>query len=101
MWWAERCGCDRVREILLEFALENGVEIWDVDVPPAAPLGLDQHGTTNKICDVCLLLIMELDRFYQCGVCNGGDFDVCIHCYGLGARCLDDSHKLKLETYWL
>ncbi|KAH7200665.1 hypothetical protein BKA60DRAFT_583016, partial [Fusarium oxysporum] len=48
----------------------------------------------SRWCDVCTLGIPQDEMFYKCGVCNGGDFDICSECYEIGGRCLGDDHRL-------
>ncbi|KAJ5747465.1 uncharacterized protein N7511_009161 [Penicillium nucicola] len=47
-----------------------------------------------RSCDVCLVLLTRAEAFYSCHSCHGGDFHICFVCYQVGARCLNDTHRV-------
>ena len=95
LWWARRTGHLYIADLLLEKYKEKGIIIQEDDLPPT--LILVPSDEQVKICDVCVLGISKEDTYYHCRVCNSGDFDICMECFALAARCLDHSHVLIKE----
>jgi ankyrin repeat protein len=56
------------------------------------------EGYGRLSCDICCLTVFD-ESFYHCGICNAGDFDICVECFGRGGRCLDGMHRLTLSKY--
>lgn len=57
----------------------------------------NKFGSARIDCDDCEM--QGLREFYQCTICNGGDFDLCENCVKGGKNCRDESHSLhKLYT---
>ncbi|KAI3570877.1 ankyrin repeat-containing domain protein, partial [Fusarium oxysporum f. sp. albedinis] len=91
-WWARRYGNTDIKQALHGYAEKRGIAVCENDEPIAmSPIS---HGEASRWCDVCTLSIPENEVFYECGVCNSGDFDVCSTCYMIGGRCLGDDHEL-------
>jgi len=97
LWWARRRGNADIAQLLLENAKKRGILVCEDDAPMAA--GLTSHDGTSRWCDVCTLTIPKDEVYYRCGVCSGGDFDICLECYKIGGRCLKDGHDLVPKTY--
>lgn len=91
-WWARRCGNGDIRQALLDYAEKRRKPVCENDEVIDASLVLNDK--TARWCDVCTLGIPEYKISYQCGVCNGGNFDICSECYEIGGRCLEDDHEL-------
>ncbi|KAJ5663271.1 hypothetical protein N7507_004002 [Penicillium longicatenatum] len=66
-WWAKKSGNVEVVEFLLQHAETAGVDIQDEELQ---------------------MEISSLSCF---------DFDICVECFGLGARCMDSSHEMALH----
>jgi hypothetical protein len=49
-------------------------------------------------CDICESRIPDVNSHYHCGICRGGDFDICQKCTTNHNFCLDYSHKLFKRT---
>jgi ankyrin repeat protein len=49
-------------------------------------------------CDVCTSAIKADHFHYHCGICAGGDWDICEDCQMKGAPCLDVMHILVRRT---
>ncbi|KAK4448990.1 ankyrin repeat-containing domain protein [Podospora aff. communis PSN243] len=94
LWWAERQGEDEVRTLLLEHSERHGLRNYEPETP-TEPLVTGSDDLVSHVCDVCTLDISRSVGHYQCDVCDGGDFDICMGCYELGARCLDEGHALR------
>jgi ankyrin repeat protein len=93
LWWARRTGGVSIENRLVEIAVRRGISI-SADTMMAK--GFSNLSTSSaKYCDVCTRSVPKGDRHCRCGICNGGNFDICSECLGLGARCLDDSHALR------
>jgi ankyrin repeat protein len=96
LWWTSKNGNSRIAKLLLKNAAERGIIITTEHLPVVSPGTYDRDW--SRWCDVCTLGIQEGIICYKCGTCNGGDFDICLECFELGAHCLDNSHVLvKLE----
>jgi hypothetical protein len=92
LWWARRYAHPEITELLLEKYRENSISGQEDDFPIATTSVL--YDKNSRYCDVCVLGISDKDTYYYCGVCNGGDFDICEECSAIKAHCLDDSHTL-------
>ncbi|KAI1053810.1 hypothetical protein LB507_007482 [Fusarium sp. FIESC RH6] len=53
------------------------------------------EGAAMFECDICCSMIFD-ETSYHCGLCNGGDFDICVDCFERGGRCLDSIHEMTL-----
>ncbi|KAI0380524.1 ankyrin repeat-containing domain protein [Hypomontagnella monticulosa] len=95
LWWAEWRGYPRISELLLENAKTRGISISDVDLPCKAPWNYTS-GPWGRFgnCDVCELTTWWGRDYYKCGLCQDGDFKICVDCFDIGARCLGDQHEL-------
>ncbi|KAK0743978.1 ankyrin repeat-containing domain protein, partial [Schizothecium vesticola] len=92
LWWSRRHGSIDIEQMLLDYARKKGIPICHEDGPiETRPVSND---LAPRWCDVCTLSIPEDEAYYECGMCNGGDFDICLECYKIGGRCLRDNHQL-------
>ncbi|KAH8598185.1 ankyrin repeat-containing domain protein [Bisporella sp. PMI_857] len=89
LWWARNTEC---AEILLKYAELNDITVCRSDIH--TEVGSLPNDGTVIWCDVCTLNIQDGDVYYCCGVCSGGDFDICSVCYTIGGRCLEPRHEL-------
>ena len=99
LWWAMRIRNSQIVELLLKKAEENGISLYEVDVPAKSEQG-SWYAMRNLMyyCDVCMLDLPTHNLCYECRDCNGGDFTICPECLETGANCLVDSHNLvKIE----
>ncbi|KAI8944701.1 ankyrin repeat-containing domain protein [Xylaria longipes] len=87
-FWA---NTPRILRSITEAATRRGIalEIPDSTAPTRSP-----ETSSTMSCDVCTLRITRQGDYYHCGICAGGDFDICEDCYVLGASCLGDTHEL-------
>lgn len=53
----------------------------------------EQSQEARAYCEICYLPIQS-QTYVLCGICNGGDFEVCSACLNLGGHCFDDIHEL-------
>ena len=90
--WARRNGNPQIVKLLFETAQMKGMLIRE----NVHFMMMDQVHDDGGLpwCDVCTLGIPKINAYYECGDCHGGDFDICLDCFKVGGRCLDDSHKL-------
>lgn len=51
----------------------------------------------EKICDICTVGVPYGDHYFHCGICQGGDFDICRYCEESEVSCLVEGHKLTRE----
>lgn len=89
-WWAKRMGNPDVQELLADHSKIRGIPIFDENFDEwSAP-----NRPIRRCCDCCTLDISKDTVYYRCNICDGGDFDVCITCYELEGRCLQDGHYM-------
>ena len=53
---------------------------------------------TGVLCDHCEASIRTSDSFFNCNICDNGDFDLCQSCVKIGHWCNDGEHTLE-ETH--
>ena len=92
LWWARRIGNYDITQLLLDHTEIAAAHIYETD--PPIDVDVIPYDKSSTSCDVCTLNILKDDAYYHCGVCNGGDFDICLGCYTIGGRCLEVNHKL-------
>ncbi|OCK78346.1 ankyrin [Lepidopterella palustris CBS 459.81] len=92
VWWARRNGYPRILDLLQKTAEQKGISICNIDLPAEAARVPNTLGL--GYCDICILGIPLGQPYYHCGLCNSGDFDICLECFQIGAHCLDNSHVL-------
>ncbi|KAG7429088.1 Ankyrin repeat domain-containing protein 50 [Fusarium oxysporum f. sp. raphani] len=91
-WWARRSRNTDIQQALRDYAEKRGIAICgNDDFSEASPIS---NYRPSRWCDVCTLSIPQNEVFYECEVCNNGDFDICSACYMVGGRCLGDDHEL-------
>ena len=100
-WWAKTTGNGGIGKMVVDYSKKRGVSICgdiDLNIRPISrshtsrlPL---QSARITKICDACTLKIPGGNVYHRCETCNGRDFDICMECYELGGRCLQDGHGL-------
>ena len=92
LWRARKGGSADVDQLLLGYAEKRGIPVCEND--GCVEVSLKSHDGTSRGCDVCTLSIPQDDVYFSCGVCNGGNFDICLECYKIGGRCSKDGHEL-------
>ena len=97
LWWANKSGNTQVTQAVLEFARGRDIQIDDGDFHGGSSL-VDMGGSTTW-CDVCTRFVAAGALRYVCSICNGGDFDVCLECFEMGAQCHGSSHDLTLREH--
>nr|XP_036587170.1 ankyrin repeat-containing protein [Colletotrichum truncatum]KAF6797901.1 ankyrin repeat-containing protein [Colletotrichum truncatum] len=94
LWWATRYGHTEVVELLVEAGKRSTCKDDDqMFVKPTTPSDMGSN------CDICCFEISLYSKFYHCSICIGGDLDICLDCYQLGGRCLEESHELTMEVF--
>jgi ankyrin repeat protein len=94
LWWARRQRNADIAQLLLNNAERAGISLCEDKAPVAA--GVEHVNSIS--CDVCTLGMPKNENYYHCRVCNGGDFDVCLECYNIGGRCLQEGHVLSIKS---
>lgn len=84
IWWATSRNHDAAARLL---AGTDGTEIEEGEAVQ------EQKPEIGILCDICWLDV-SYQIFANCGICNGGDFDVCSACLSLGGHCFDETHEL-------
>lgn len=95
LWYATRHGHSDIAQLLHDNAGKSGVSLCEGDLP--LEVGSRSADATSRWCDVCTLDIQKDDDYYECQICNGGDFDVCLECYKSGGRCLEVDHECVVK----
>jgi len=108
LWYARKLANAGIIRLLLEHSWETGLSVSQDDLPtsvaPDWPFGTPRYGnprygnprygyTRHATCDVCTRKITREEIYYSCEVCNDADYDICVDCYEMGARCLDPGHQ--------
>ncbi|EMT72740.1 Ankyrin repeat domain-containing protein 50 [Fusarium odoratissimum] len=88
-WWATSHNHDAVARLL---AGTDGHRDLGTDVEEGEAVQ-EQGLEMGTYCDICWLFISG-QTHVRCGICNGGNFDVCSACLGLGGHCFDQTHEL-------
>ncbi|CAG8167914.1 unnamed protein product [Penicillium olsonii] len=94
LWWAKRCQKTSIADALVRFAQIRGIEVCEGDLavePSSMPTG------KTKRCDACTRLISLLVACHNCPICLDTTFTICVECFEMGARCLNESHELVLQ----
>lgn len=72
----------------------------EIPALPASLIKKCQYAQANSsftvFCNHCSRSISNVH--YHCGVCDDGDFDLCMDCTGKGMACLDESHWMIKRT---
>lgn len=50
------------------------------------------------LCDICLMRLPYGEHHFHCGICRGGDFDICRYCEESGVSCFVEEHQLTRES---
>ncbi|EXL63296.1 hypothetical protein FOCG_01653 [Fusarium oxysporum f. sp. radicis-lycopersici 26381] len=88
-WWATSHNHDAVARLL---AGTDGHRDLGTDVEEGEAVQ-EQGLEMGTYCDICWLFISG-QTHVRCVICNGGNFDVCSACLGLGGHCFDQTHEL-------
>jgi len=91
LWYATRYGYSDVAHVLRDSAEKSGISLYEDGLP--VEVRSSSADGTSRWCDVCTLGIQKHDDYYECQVCNGGDFNVCLECYKSGGHCLEVDHE--------
>ncbi|KAI1047936.1 hypothetical protein LB505_013246, partial [Fusarium chuoi] len=83
-WWATSRNHDAAARLLA------GADGTDIEEREAVQ---EQKPEIETFCDICCLDVSD-QVFAHCGICIGGDFDVCSACLSLGGHCFDETHEL-------
>jgi hypothetical protein len=87
LWWARKSRNTKVTEAVVQFARIRGIKLSEGDLAVAMAIAGPNRcrflppGTASHLCSVC----------------QGGDFDICLECFEMGARCWNASHELILH----
>jgi hypothetical protein len=93
--WAQRCENTAIEKLLLHHAEKKFLPACESnDLAEASPMPGEK---LTGWCDVCTVVLPQDEPRYQCGICQEGDFIICLDCYMSGGRCLEDCHTLTLK----
>ncbi len=98
MWWATTMGQSHLMKLLGDIGRAKTLSHENNDPPLIGKplISTIDNDEAKGWCDICLLFLFRTD-VYTCEVCSGGDFWICHDCFSMGARCLDDYHRLKIQ----
>ena len=90
LWIAAKKGHVAVTKILSKECRENGIE----QIVP-----VESSDDDSKLeCDICTSKISATAFCYHCGICAGGDWDMCEDCELRGASCSESTHTLLKQV---
>ncbi|KUM58892.1 hypothetical protein ACN42_g8256 [Penicillium freii] len=92
LWCARKSGNTKVSEAVIQFAGTRGIKVSEVDL--AVEASSMATGGSTLSCDVCTRFLSVGSAHHHCSICLGDDFDICLECFEMGARCLNGSHEL-------
>ena len=90
-WWAKRSGNADIEKMLANYSKERGIPMCGDEYVDVRSIPSDH---LSRYCNACTLDIPKDSIYYRCGICNRGDFDICMECYELEGRCLQDGHGM-------
>ena len=90
-WWARWSGNADIEKMLVEYSNKGTIPTYSIESADVQSIHRDYR---SRFCDACTLNIPKRNVYYRCGICNGGDFDICMECYELEGRCLQDGHVM-------
>ena len=92
--WARKSGNSRLVDLINHYAnpafVSNDAGDESVVFKPA--ISRDAFAW----CDICTLNLREDCGSYNCALCDGGNFDICMECFEFGLHCQDESHEWSL-----
>ncbi|KAF3927190.1 Ankyrin-3 [Dactylellina cionopaga] len=93
--WAAMKDQTNVVQLLVNKYKERGMSEPSLDTT----IRSEPYFDSGRGCDVCLFGISGGQTYYNCTICNSGNFDICKGCFACGMRCLINSHDLdELEA---
>lgn len=95
LWWARKSGNTKVTEAIIQFARIRGIKLCEGNL--AVEASSTAIAGSNGWYDVCTRFIPAGSASHLRSVCQVGDFDICLECFEMGARCWNDSHQLVLR----
>ncbi|KAJ5716936.1 hypothetical protein N7488_002582 [Penicillium malachiteum] len=91
-WWASQRGFTDLVESVHRYAKEAGIEMTEEEEQIATSSDSPPSEFDGRWCDVCTrVLFSELAPYHSFTIC--WSFHICEDCFGIGAKCLDDSHE--------
>ncbi|PQE15343.1 Ankyrin repeat domain-containing 52 protein [Rutstroemia sp. NJR-2017a WRK4] len=95
IWSAQRSGNNQLIQLIHHCTTRAGLQVDDLDTSEKSePVKCDP---SLSWCDVCTLCIQDESDYYECGICDGGDFCICLECFEFGVKCQNDSHTWQLH----
>lgn len=92
--WARKSGNSRLVDLINRYAnpafVSNDAGDESVVFKPAI------SRVAFAWCDICTLNLREDCGSYNCALCDGGNFDICMECFEFGLHCQDESHEWSL-----
>ncbi|CAH0043059.1 unnamed protein product [Clonostachys rhizophaga] len=97
LWYAKRYANPDIVKLLFQHARNSDIAS-DRKVFPTPGMGTMRNKRAFQQCDACTLFIYRGYKYYNCDICNKGDFDLCSDCHGLGVRCLGVGHQMTKKS---
>ncbi|ORY56377.1 uncharacterized protein BCR38DRAFT_451202, partial [Pseudomassariella vexata] len=95
MWWARRSRNTQLIQLIHHYSTKAGLQVDESDM--STETGPVTFNPTSNWCNVCTLCIRDGSDYYKCGICNGGDFAICLECFKFGVECQNSSHRWELH----
>lgn len=96
LWWAKKSGNSSLVQLISRHGAVGSLDTGEGDEGDAGDIPPDD--STIGWCDTCTRLIPDGSDYYECEVCDGGDFYICLDCSKLGLKCYSESHPRKLVS---
>ncbi|KAF7858004.1 hypothetical protein EAF04_009360 [Stromatinia cepivora] len=95
IWWAKRSGNSQLVDLIHQHADTIGLRIEEDNA--SAEYTRVLYDSTSAWCDVCTLSIPDGSNYYECGICDSGNFCICLECFKFGVKCQNASHTYELS----
>lgn len=92
--WAKRSGNSRLMDLIDHYANPASKldDAGDENIHSKPATSTD----SSRWCDICTLPILDDCDHYNCAICNGGDYHICLECFEFDLQCQDESHEWSL-----
>ncbi|EDO04684.1 hypothetical protein SS1G_07167 [Sclerotinia sclerotiorum 1980 UF-70] len=94
--WAKRSRNSQLVDLIYQHADTVGLQIEEDNA--SAKHALVLYDSTSAWCHVCTLSILNGSDYYKCGICDSGNFCICLECFKFGVKCQSASHTYELSN---
>ncbi|KXH39277.1 hypothetical protein CNYM01_04244 [Colletotrichum nymphaeae SA-01] len=89
LWWARKGGNQHIVGLVIQTGSKLGIGFSEEDVPGTQSA---EFVLPASWCDICMRSILDEQAHYNCSLCDGGDFDICLECEADKLKCQTEGH---------